>query len=70
MFIFDFVFSYSATRSPMTRFGQQTLMIFLSFCVSAGVTSHQWAARCSFALWESFYTPSDAALTLGGGVPP
>lgn len=37
--------------------------------LSAGVTSHR-AARCSFALWESFITPSDAALTPGGGVPP
>lgn len=47
-----------------------TQLCCLSFCVSPGVTSHQRAACCSFALWESFYAPSDAALTLGGGVPP
>lgn len=43
---------------------------FVFLCFSAGVTSHEWAACSSFVLWESFYAPSDAALTLGGGVPP
>lgn len=63
--------SFASCSDPQSGpSGRQTPHVFLCFSVSAGVTSHRRAARCSFALWESFYTPSDAALTLGGGVPP
>lgn len=48
---------------------EQTLTFLLSPRVPPGVTSHQWAARCSFALWESFNTPSDAALNPRGRCP-
>lgn len=63
-----------ATEVSSVGFGQAfrrpDVHLTAFFCSPAGVTSHRPAARCSFALWESFYTPSDAALTPGGGVPP
>lgn len=65
MLFFVFVSFIVTTFLPGFIWQTNTYLFFShSFCVSLGVTSHQ------FALWESFYTPSDAALTLGGGVPP
>lgn len=57
------------TFSP-TLFGSQCTKCFLPLCLCRCNEPLMGCPLLFFALWESFYTPSDAALTLGGGVPP